>query len=118
MGNRYVVLIDGKTLDLVKMTSERTVLGKYGTITTITTYFIKDNKLYQGLSYREEDAYSSHSWSDMPTFVGAVKFTYSDNDLEEAKFLVMMEKYFPILKPWRVSATIKELIKRLKKGEK
>lgn len=115
--NKYAVLKNGDTIKLTY--SERTVQNTCGgRVTTSVLYYVRDNKLYQSTSYHEENRYATHSWSDAPIFIGEVKYTYSDEDVEEAKFLLKMSKYFPNLKASRVTASVKELIKRLVKEEK
>ena len=113
----YAVLKDDRIAKLSY--SEKTVSGPCGgTITTSTWFYVKGYKLYKAISHHEDNQYASHSWSDEPVFIDEVKYVYSDEDIEDAKLLIRMQKYFPNLKPSRVSAVVKELIKRLTRKEK
>lgn len=115
--NEYAVLKNGEIIKLSY--SERTVPSTCGgRVTTSVLYYVRDNKLYQSTSYHEENRYATHSWTDSPNFIGEVKYTYSDKDMEDAEFLLRMKKYFPNLKASRITMAVKELMKRLVKEEK
>ena len=108
--DEYFVLNDGKVI-ANKVFSECIQFG-----VKETSYYVdEDDMLCTMVHCHTDDGFARHSWSELGSCLGKVKYTYSSQDIKEAEFLILMEKYFPNIKPSKVSAVTKYLVKKLKK---
>lgn len=89
---------------------------KNGTKTRL--YEIKCNKqLFTVHHCHTDDGITSHGWWELGVYIGPVAYTYNKKDLEDARFLIKMEEYYPDLKPNEISPTVTKVIELLTKGE-
>ena len=107
----YFVLTDGSTIKrtATKIPCDHGYKEKW--------YYCRDNKLYLITDFHKDYGIGTYSGRESETFIGSVDYVYTDKDIEDAKFLIKMEKYFPVLKPSKVSKVVKKLIKKLHKED-
>ena len=81
-------------------------------------YHIEDgNKLYTCFHCHTDDGFCSHGWWEDGDYIGEVEYTYSLQDVEDAKFLEKMAFFFPDLKPQNVSATLQKIFEESRDKE-
>ena len=76
----------------------------------------RDDKLYIITDFYKDYGIGTHSGRESEKCIGRIAYTFTDKDVEDAKFLLRMERYFPDLKPSKVSEAVKKLMERLKNG--
>lgn len=81
-------------------------------------YDIKEgNKLYTSFHCSTDDGFCSHGWWEKGEYIGEVEYTFSLQDVEDARFLEKMAFFFPNLEPQNVSATLKKVFEESRDEE-
>lgn len=108
----FFVMKDGKVI------ANKTLETPIPNGTKSRIYSIKDgNKLYTSFHCSTDDGFCSHGWWEKGEYIGEVEYTFSLQDVEDARFLAKMAFFFPNLEPQNVSATLKKVFEESRDEE-
>lgn len=105
----FVVLKNGKIIDYNKIVENTNFNGHY-----TKTPYIDGNDLVYLVTRHWSNGISSCAYHEPDIYIGKIDYTYTKQDIKDAEMLLFMEKYFPNLKPVKVSKAVKRLMKEMK----